>query len=134
MEVLSRFQSVDDLVDKVDILFSRLDADGSGELGFAEMSDGLHGIIPKMYLSLENMIDLKQSLEGDDSDQGGHQIAGQSFGPGVSSATLDRTRTWTGGGMGTAAYGSQGHLNMWEAVPDIAAEAPATNMLAQVAA
>ncbi len=80
MEVLSKFQSVDDLVDKVDILFSRLDADGSGELGFAEMSDGLHGIIPKMYLSLENMIDLKQSLKEDDSDQRGHQIAGQSFG------------------------------------------------------
>jgi len=47
----------------------------------------------------------------------------------VGSVTLDRTRTWTGGGMGAAAYSSQGHLNMREA-PDIAAEAPAPPQVA----
>jgi hypothetical protein len=35
--------------------------------------------------------------------------------------------------MGAAADGSQRHLNMWQAVPDIAAEAPATNTPPQVA-
>jgi hypothetical protein len=62
MELLSKFQSMDDLVGKVDLIFNRLDADGSRALGFTEMSQGLHVLIPKMYLSLENMMDLQHGL------------------------------------------------------------------------
>jgi hypothetical protein len=63
MEVLSKFNSVADLSESINLIFSRLDGDGSGTIGFSEMSDGLHGLIPNVYLSLENMLELKKSLD-----------------------------------------------------------------------
>ena len=62
MEVLSRFQSLDDLIESIELIFTRLDADGSGTIGFFEISDGLNGILPNIYLSLENLLDLKKTL------------------------------------------------------------------------
>jgi hypothetical protein len=62
MKVLSRFSSVQELLDSITFIFTICDTDGTGELDFNEMSTGLHGLIPDMYLSIENMIEMKESL------------------------------------------------------------------------
>ena len=62
MKVLSRFSSVEELLDSITFIFTICDTDGTGELDFNTMSTGLHGLIPDMYLSIENMIEMKESL------------------------------------------------------------------------
>jgi len=80
MEVLSRFQSIDDLIESIELIFTRLDADGSGTVGFFEMSDGLNGILPNIYLSLENLMDLQETLKpAEEFSADGFELSHQEF-------------------------------------------------------
>jgi hypothetical protein len=80
MEVLSRFQSIDDLIESIELIFTRLDADGSGTIGFFEISDGLNGILPNIYLSLENLMDLKKTLHpAEEFSADGFELSQQEF-------------------------------------------------------
>ena len=80
MEVLSRFQSIDDLIESIELIFTRLDADGSGTIGFFEMSDRLNGILPNIYLSLENLMDLKKTFNpAEEFSADGFELSQQEF-------------------------------------------------------
>jgi hypothetical protein len=48
MEVLSKYRSLEDLVQSVTFIFHRLDLDGSGGLGFDELHDVSHGLVVRV--------------------------------------------------------------------------------------
>ena len=59
LAVLSKYRSLEDLAESINIIFSRLDVDGSGGVGFAEMRDGLPRLLSMdHYFSIEDWCEM----------------------------------------------------------------------------
>jgi hypothetical protein len=63
LAVLSKYRSLEDLAESISIIFSRLDVDGSGGVGFAEMRDGLPRLLSmNRYFSIEDWCEICEEV------------------------------------------------------------------------
>ncbi|MGB1606484.1 MAG: hypothetical protein ACPIOQ_77860, partial [Promethearchaeia archaeon] len=73
MAVLSKYRGAADLIESIRLIYMRLDEDGSGKLGMAEVRDGLPKIIPieltveDWYHITEDVLKLRQQSTADES-------------------------------------------------------------------
>ena len=63
MEILSKYRSLPDLEHSIHLIYSRIDVDGSGGIGYSELRDGLPNIIElKADLNLEDWYHLTEDV------------------------------------------------------------------------
>ena len=73
MAVLSKYRGAADLIESIRLIYMRLDEDGSGKLGMAEVRDGLPKIIPieltveDWYHITEDVLKLRQQSTAEES-------------------------------------------------------------------
>ena len=62
LEVLAKFRSSADLTESIQLMYARLDVDGSGGVGMAEMRDGLPQIINGIQFTLEDWYHIAEEV------------------------------------------------------------------------